>query len=55
MAAVCALALGCYKNVGSVVVDVRPDGSIVRCDLVVGRQLFVIGDDSLERCTVRTR
>ena len=45
--------VGCYANVGPVLVDVRVDhGQLryVKCDLIVGRSLFNIGSDDLEHC-----
>ena len=44
---------GCYTNAGPVITDVRIDhGTLryVRCDLILGKSLFTIGNDDLEHC-----
>jgi hypothetical protein len=48
------LALGCYRNAGPIVTEVHrgADGPLgfTRCDLIVSRSLFAVGDDNLEHC-----
>jgi hypothetical protein len=48
-----ALVVGCYKNAGPVITDVRLDHGVLRyvkCDLIVGHSSFTVGNDDLEHC-----